>query len=192
MFRKYVESRGLNKPRTFTAALGEFRQKSDDWFDGTPGSVDRRLAACTKLLHTAQTAAGQDPASQLQVIAELTADRTALKNLRDDLLSGAASRQPVRRVASTKTAALTRLSSTERRWVILESAKFHGEQTDARSDIAEMMERARHYAQARTGSATVIAAFEEAVADHARRTPRPKVAARKQVFTDFPDSQLFL
>lgn len=192
MFRNYAESRGLDKPRTFTAALSDFRTASDSWFDGSIAAVDRRLASCTKLLHSAQSAAGDDPAAHLQVIAELSADRTALKELREDLVSGASARH-----ASYAPPPAPELSPAERRWVVLESAKFYAEQDDARHDVAELGQRARHYAELATSasprSRQISAAFEREVATIARMTPRPRTASRKRpVFTDFPDSQLFL
>ena len=194
MFRTYAESRGLTKPRTFTAALQEFRDQSDGWFDGTPGSVDRRLAQCTKLLHTAQTAAGEDPARHLAVIAELSTDHTALRELRLDLLGEAATR------AARYTppgVGVEKLSAEDRRWVVLEAAKFHAE-TDNSSDVEERAERARRHAERVTStlgparSRVLTAAFEHAVAVRARLTPRPRTAAKRPVFTAFPDSQLFL
>lgn len=201
MFRTYAQSRGLTSARTFTATLTEFRQKSDSWFDGTVESVDRRLSRCSKLLHVAQSSAGEDPAAHLAVIAELSTDHTALKKLREDLLTGASGREagytpPGRRLASR--AVSEPLSSQERRWVVLESARFHAAQDDALHDVAEMAERARRHAEVVTSglfpdrSRVVTAAFEQAVAGHARRTPRPRTAARRPAFTDFPDSQLFL
>ena len=195
MFRSYAESRGLTKPRTFTAALSDFRKDSDSWFDGSVGSVDRRLARCARLLHDAESAAGEDPAKHLAVIAELSADRTALKNLRTDLLNGA--NQWETRYAPRTAARKQDLTNAERRWVTLESARFYAEQADARHDVTEMAERARRHAEVATSTlgrraSLVTAAFEQAVAGHARLTPKPRTAARKPVFTAFPDSQLFL
>jgi hypothetical protein len=192
MFRTYAESRGLDTPRTFTAALSEFRQESDSWFDGSPGSVDRRLSKCAKLLHQAETAAAGDPASQLTVIAELSADRTALKELRADLLSGANTRDPG--YIPPRIAALT---DRERRWVTLESAKFFADNEDAQRHTAEIAERARRHAEIATSasprSRVLTAAFEAAVAGHSRALPTLRVARRKRpVFTGFHDSQMFL
>lgn len=195
MFRTYAASRGLDKPRTFTAALQDFRDGSDNWFDGTPGSVDRRLARCASLLHAAEQASGDDPASHLMVIAELKSDHTALKELRADLLSGASSR-----MASYSPPGITpdKLSPGDRRWVTLEAARFHNEQ-DRPYDVAEMAERARRYAEKVTSTLpasharVLTAAFEQMVATRARLTPRPRTASRKRpVFTGFDDSQLFL
>jgi len=190
MFRTYAESRGLTTPRTFTAAIAEFRKDADSWFDGTVGSVDRRMSRCSKLLHAAEKSAASDPAAQLQVLAELNTDRIALKELRADLLSGAAER-----ITDYRAPGPIKLSATERRWVILESAKFHAEQENSHN-VAEMAERARRYAQNVTSasprSRELIAAFEAAVAGHAKQAPRPRTASRRPVFTDFPDSQMFL
>jgi hypothetical protein len=193
MFRTYTESRGLTAPRTFTAALSEFRKESDGWFDGTIEAVDRRMARVSKLLHIAHTKAAEDPASQLEVIAELSADRTALKSLREDLTTGAASRDTG--YAPPKIA--TTLTPGERRWVTLESAKFVADHEDARHNVAEMAERARRHAEVATSAMdrprVLTAAFEREVATIVRMTPRPRTASKERpVFADFPDSQLFL
>lgn len=193
MFRTYAESRGLTNPRTFTAALDNFRKSADSWFDGSVEAVDQRLARVNKLLHVAHNKAAEDPAGQLEVIAELSADRTALKSLREDLTSGAADRTTgyvPPKVAAT-------LTPAERRWIALESAKFIAEHEDVRYDVAEMGERARRYAEVVTSTMDrpreMTAAFEREVATIVRMTPRPRTASRpKPVFTDFPDSQMFL
>lgn len=191
MFRNYAESRGLNKPRTFTASVSEFRKGSDSWFDGSIESVDQRLARVNKLLHTAHTHAAENPADYLAVIAELTTDRTALKELREDLVSGAATRD-----TGYQAPRVAALSSEERRWVTLEAARFIAEQDD-RHNVAEMAERARRHAEIATSTMErpreVTAAFEAAVAKHALNAPRPRTAARtRPVFTGFHDSQMFL
>lgn len=199
MFRTYAESRGHAAPRSFTAALADFRKDSADWFDGSLGAVDRRMAKCGSLLHSAQAAAAIDPAAHLAAIAELSADHIALKNLRRDLLSGASDLTTKYVPPSRRTAGRTHLSSEDRRWVTLESANFFSSQEDARHDVAEMAERARRHAAEATSALppararAITAAFEEAVAGQARLTPRPRTASRKRpVFTDFPDSQMFL
>lgn len=191
MFRTYAESRGLTAPRTFTAALSDFRKEADTWFDGSVEAVDRRLARVNKLLHVAHTKAAEDPASQLEVIAELNADRTALRELRADLTSGAADRDTGYVPPRVGT-----LTPAERRWVTLESARFIAEHENSRHDVAEMAERARRHAEVATSTMNrpreLTAAFEAAVATQALNTPRPRTAARKPVFTAFPDTAMFL
>lgn len=199
MFRTYAESRGQTAPRSFTAALTDFRKDSADWFDGSLGAVDRRMAKCGSLLHSAQASAANDPATHLAAIAELSADYAALKNLRRDLLSGASDLAAKYAPPSRRTAGRTQLAPQDRRWVMLESANFFSSQENAHHDVAEMAERARRYAAEATSAMApararaITAAFEEAVAGQARLTPRPRTASRNRpVFTDFPDSQMFL
>ena len=195
MFYPHAKPKGR---RSFTAALDDFRKDSADWFDGTLDAVDRRMAKCGTLLHSAQAAAASDPVPHLAAIAELSADHTALKNLRQDLLNGASDRTTKYAPPSHRTAGRTQLAPEDRRWVTLKSADFFSSQEDARHDVAEMAERARRYAAEATSALppararAVTAAFEEAVAGQARLTPRPRTASKRPVFTDFPDSQMFL
>jgi len=196
MFYPHVKPKGR---RSFAAALDDFRKDSADWFDGTVIAVDRRMAKCGSLLHSAQAAAAHDPAAHLGAIAELSADHTALKNLRQDLLSAASGRETKYVPPSRRTAGKSQLAPEDRRWVTLESAKFFSSQEDAHHDVAEMAERARRHAAEVTSALppararSITAAFEEAVAGQARLTPKPRTASRKRpIFTDFPDSQMFL
>lgn len=188
--RAYVESRGLNRPAKFAGRLRDFRDGAEGWFDGTPHSVDRRLATCRSLIHEARSLAADDPVDQLHILAELDSDRVALTNLQDDMLSGGSSRQAA---VKTDRQALSRLGSREeRRWVELEAARFHRNQDDARHDVVEMSERAGRYAQVHAPSRAAAMAFESAVAGLARRTPAPRQAQRRPILRDHPDELLFL
>lgn len=191
--RAYVESRGLNRPAKFAHRLRAFRAGSEGWFDGTPNSVDRRLATCRALIHEARTLAADDPVDQLHILAELDSDRTALHYLREDMLSGAASRHASTEPNRRALARLHRLGSPDdRRWVELEAARFYRNQGDARHDATEMAERARRHADAHAPSRVAAQAFGAVVTELARKTPRPRTAASRPVFRDHPDELLFL
>jgi hypothetical protein len=68
----------------------KFREGRDDWFDGTPASTDRRIAACERVLHAARSARARSPFDwePQQIIAELEEDHRALVGQREDLLNG--------------------------------------------------------------------------------------------------------
>lgn len=94
MFR---DARALDRSRTetsFRTAMTAYTQAAESWFDGTPGSIDARLARCQRLLHAARATVGRvslaDAGMYLHATEELTADRQALTELRHSLLTGAA------------------------------------------------------------------------------------------------------
>ena len=191
--RAYVESRGLSRPAKFAHRLRTFRAGSEGWFDGTPNSVDRRLAACRSLIHEARTLAAEDPIDQLHIMAELDADRTALHYLRDDMLSGGSARQASTEPDRRAVARLHRLGSTDdRRWVELEAARFYRDQGDSRHDAIEMAERARRHADVNAPTRQAAQAFTAVVTELARKTPRPRTASARPVSGDHPDELLFL
>lgn len=185
--RAYVESRGLSRPHKFASRLQTFRRESENWFDGTPGSVDRRLAACRALIHEARSMAAEDPVGHLRVMAELDSDRQSLTDLRHDLLTGAIDRE----ARYTGTPDTSPMNSAERRWVTLEASRFHRDQDSARHDVTEMAERARRHAEVYAPSRPAAWAFQAAVAELARRTSRPRTAARTPPLRDHPDELIF-
>jgi hypothetical protein len=73
------------------------------------------------------------------------------------------------------------------RWVVLEAAAFVRENSDAIYDRGELTERARRHAA--VISPSLVEPFAAEVASYVR--PRPKTASAP-VFTDFPDSSMFL
>ena len=192
--RAYVESRGLNRPAKFAHRLRAFRADSEGWFDGTPHSVDRRLATCRSLIHEARTLAADDPVDQLHILAELDSDRAALDHLRDDMLSGGSSRHAKTETNQRALARLHRLGSADdRRWVELEAARFYRDQTDAaRHDVTEMAEQACRHADVHAPTRVAAQAFTAVVTELARKTPRPRIASARPVFRDHPDELLFL
>lgn len=98
----FKDARTLDRQRTATSFTDEFKRYADhreDWFDGSINSVDRRLARCDKLLHSANSIVGRldiaDSRHYLQTILGLKADREALADLRYALLTGASDREDV-------------------------------------------------------------------------------------------------
>lgn len=99
------ESAQIN--RRLDRELTAFREASEGWFDGTPVSVDRRLAACTTLLNRARGALARSPfdPEPVRVTAELESIRRGLIGLKQDLLTGYADRViEVRPAARQRTA----------------------------------------------------------------------------------------
>jgi len=188
----------------FSAALTQWRDSSDTWFDGSAESVDHRLRRCARLLTTANAAAGRlalgDAGQYLAAIQELSADKQALAGLREDLLTGysgrgAAGVSPPSGRTATKRA---QLSGAERRWVELESARFLNANADVAHAPEELTERARRHAEAHTWtvgakrSRVVTAAFVEKAAALGRAIPRPRVAAAPDTIPDFDPALMFL
>lgn len=190
MFSRVESSQRSSK---FARRMHDFRSGAETWFDGTPSSVDRRLATCQSLLHEARTMAADDPVDHLHVLAELDSDRTALSGLREDLLTAGSSRiarvEPNRRAL----ASLHRVGSREdRRWVNLEAARFYRNQDEnVRHNVEEMAERARRHAGVHAPSPLAGQAFEGVVTDLALRTPPPRTATRAPARRDHPDELLF-
>ena len=75
----------------------QWHKEAETWFDGSPDSVDRRLAACEKMLHQARTRLAHDGftkgARHLETIASLEVDKGALLDLRRTLLTAATDRE---------------------------------------------------------------------------------------------------
>lgn len=98
----FKDARTEDRQRTATSfdeALVHYGEHAEDWFDGSIGSIDRRLSACDKLLHSANfTVARMDIAHSqryLSAAEDLKQDRDALQDLRYALLTGAADRADV-------------------------------------------------------------------------------------------------
>ena len=80
-----------------SSAPAQWQREAEVWFDGSPESVDRRLALCEKMLHQARTRLAHDSFSKgarhLETIASLEVDKGALLALRRDLLTAASDRK---------------------------------------------------------------------------------------------------
>jgi hypothetical protein len=97
MFR---ESSTIDSERTAKSVRSLYAKYSADenWFTGTPDSVDRRIAQCKKISNAAKAAcvrlSGRNVVSQYIALAhEMDGDRTALEGLRRDLLTAATDRE---------------------------------------------------------------------------------------------------
>lgn len=98
----FKESRALDVARTaksFDQAYSLYQSKAESWFDGSVGSVDRRLSACERLLHAARATTARlstsDSARYLRATDILKEDQRVLAGLREDLLNGASGRADV-------------------------------------------------------------------------------------------------
>lgn len=98
----FKDSSALDRSRTaasFDEAHRRYSAKAESWFNGTVDSVDARLGACTRLLHSARSICARfsinDAGRYLYVASVLDTDRRALEALRADLLTGAAGRADV-------------------------------------------------------------------------------------------------
>lgn len=94
----FKDAQVLDAKRTaaaFESAYRTYTAAAEKWFDGSVGSVDRRMAACDRLLHSANSTVARMSVSEsqryLRTAGALTSDREALENLREALLTGAAS-----------------------------------------------------------------------------------------------------
>lgn len=93
MFR---DSRTLDRQHTagsFREASQKYQAAAEKWFDGSPGSIDRRIAKCSALLHTARSTIARYPLSEaapyLKAAKVLEADLDSLHSLRDAMITGA-------------------------------------------------------------------------------------------------------
>lgn len=98
----FKDSSSLDRNRTATSfdkAYQGYTAKNESWYNGTVDSIDARLAACTKLVHSARSICARfsirDAGRYLHAAQALANDYRALEALREDLLTGAASRADV-------------------------------------------------------------------------------------------------
>lgn len=106
----FTDSRSIDDRATaasFDTALQKYAAATDSWFDGTPFSVDTRLAQCRRLMNVARTHVARRgaQAGPLSRLAELESDARALIALREDLLTGAFDREDTSRIAGVYVAA---------------------------------------------------------------------------------------
>jgi len=94
----------------FDQALQRYAAEAEKWFDGSVGSIDRRLGRCDRVLHSARATVARlsiaDSARYLRVAEQLDSDRRALEALRTDLLTGASGREDVTGPLGQRTANL--------------------------------------------------------------------------------------
>jgi hypothetical protein len=92
---------------TFRAAYVRYAGETEAWFDGTPQSIDGRIARANRLLHLAKESVARQgmDAEKLASIGELQADVKALTALRHDLLTAGADREDTSPIAGVHIAA---------------------------------------------------------------------------------------
>lgn len=86
---------------TFRAAYVRYASETEVWFDGTPQSIDGRIARANRLMHLAKESVSRQgmDAEKLASIGELQADVQALTALRHDLLTAGADREDTSPIA---------------------------------------------------------------------------------------------
>ena len=94
----FIESRAIDDRATagsFRTAHQRYASDTDTWFDGTPQSIDGRIARARRLVHLAKESVARRgiQTDRLAAISSLEADIRALTALRHDLLTGAIDRE---------------------------------------------------------------------------------------------------
>lgn len=86
-----------------------YAANAETWFDGSPDSVDRRIAACDQILSRAKAAAVRLGYQEgyTEIVADLEADRRSLAELREALLNGASDREVPAPLPGQRTASRT-------------------------------------------------------------------------------------
>lgn len=97
----FQDSRAMDRERTvgsFKEAYQRYQASAEQWFDGTIQSVDRRLTATNRLLHSCRATTARfsvsDAQGFLKAADALRADQRALEGMREDLL-GTSQREPM-------------------------------------------------------------------------------------------------
>lgn len=79
---------------SFKTAFDQYVAKSESWFDGSVGSIDKRLSAIDRLTHSARVTVSRlstsDAQPYLRATDHLASDRKAIDGLREAMLNGAA------------------------------------------------------------------------------------------------------
>lgn len=206
--------------------LANSGQLADQWcreaevfFDGTVESVDRRLAACDRLLSASKEAVahegiGSDTRRHLAAIEDLEAQRGALNHLRRNLLTAAGDLEDPTdwgaplggsRVHEMHqdiqdwqhpVASRHNLASQDQRWVDLESARFLRANSDCTPD--ELVIRARNHSEIKTSTYTQVrsramtAEFVDRVIQLRQTSPKSKVASAPPRSREVEDEVLFM
>lgn len=184
----------------------DWRRTAGSWFDGTPDSIDNRIAKCDGVLAFARdtaarlgsTEAGRHAVSSIPGLEQIRRELTAA---RDSLLNGFSDRQDASRPAGRRTAsrpaAAESLTPSLDRAIELGSRDFLAAQNT--DDHDELLHRARRYAAEQTSTLSVPAARQIAAAFVGRveeliaRRPRKRTAQTQQVtaYEDFDDSLMY-
>lgn len=206
MFRSASARQSDLAMRRLAAHQDYWKTSASNWFDGTPDSVDSRIAKLDNILaFTTDTAArlGATEAGRACVacVPVLEQARRELVAARQSLLNGFSDRQDVsrpagRRTASAPTAALIDAPPSLQRAIVLGSRDFVADQdTDDRD---ELIVRARRYAAEETSTLPtpaarqISAAFVGAVGELIAQRPRQRQAAAPVThIEDFEDSLMY-
>jgi hypothetical protein len=209
----FKDARALDYQRTaasFDQALKNYQTVGEKWFDGSVGSIDRRLGSCDRLLNSVRATVARVPASQanryLHAAEGLDSDRRTLQGLREDLLTGASHREDVSRSPGGRTAnktstphgGISNLRGSERRWVELEAAKFVAANQDTLDDISELSTRAASYSDLKTSTLTpeysraITRAFVGKVEELGSQTYVPTTVRTAAVDVSFDAEAMFL
>lgn len=96
----FKDARALDQSRTASAFNESYRRyaaQGEKWFDGSVGSIDRRLAACDRLIHSANSTVARMSVTEsqryLRAAEALAGDRESLVGLKEALLTGASAYQ---------------------------------------------------------------------------------------------------
>ena len=178
------------------SALTQLLATRDDWFDGTPASVDRRIAAVTNALPLVQRVANTDLA-MLEQSERLRIQLSALHDMKRDLLTS--ERLPHRTLP--KVSAIGKLTQRGREFIASELEPFLAENVDVLDDRDELDTRAENHAEIKTlqmpvtEAKAVVAHFRLAVDWSARnahrQAARTQPAQRVASLDDVPDEALF-
>ncbi|QGJ94868.1 hypothetical protein SEA_REDWATTLEHOG_5 [Gordonia phage RedWattleHog] len=182
------------------SALVHLIATGDDWFDGTPSSVDRRISTLRSAFAQVRRVASVDP-EMMQQAERLDAEINDLHSLRSELLS--ASHAPRRRLP--RLSSLGTLSQRGREFVASELRTFLAENADALDDPDELDVRAEDHAEREIANfqmplseaKNVVAHFRLAVDWAARNAHRSATKdhrpqrVREASVAEMPDDALF-
>lgn len=200
---EYARSRTASRTQT---AEAQWHREAETWFDGTVDSVDRRLKVCDRILAStrarlANDGLGADAGRRLANMADFEQARTALTNLRSDILSGSEWRHEAAAVAPSPehvSRLLAQLHSEDRRYVELEAAKVI--RNNPGCEFTELAGRAWRQASAETSRfgkrrsdliADAMAARVYQLARRTRPSKRTATTVRREI-PDYPAELMFL
>lgn len=194
MFRESAAIREGARMRRFASEFTAYRRTHDQWFDGTVGSCDKRLAKIDSLLTQVHDSGLSASAGRLQSAGLLLRRHQAsVTDLRDQMLSAA----PERMQAAGR-GFLARLTAAQYDSINIDARNFVA--AAGVDDADELVYRARRYAGDKTSAMPpargrmLTEAFVERVAQLAAAAPRPRREASVRCATveDFDDSLLSL
>jgi hypothetical protein len=158
--------------------LEGYRATVANWYDGTPRSIEARIAHCDRLTHRLRAAG----IGHQGTVAELADDRRVLVNLAASLNNAHQDRE-VERTATRNHPVTDQINMVSARAFVRE----HIEVAHVPSELAE---RARRHA-ARHEPRADAEGFAQTCLRVAAQVPRPTVAAAPPI-EDFPDYGLFM